>query len=101
MMLDHYQQTKNLPVSYSPKKLGFSKASTCQPCKSLLPGLGPWRRESAAPLFFISVTSSAHCLRTEQFNIGMGALGFAKLSLALHCGIAKPGRSHCSALTMV
>jgi len=23
MMLDHYQQTKNLPVSYSPKKLGF------------------------------------------------------------------------------
>jgi acyl-CoA reductase-like NAD-dependent aldehyde dehydrogenase len=23
MMLDHYQQTKNLLVSYSPKKLGF------------------------------------------------------------------------------
>jgi acyl-CoA reductase-like NAD-dependent aldehyde dehydrogenase len=23
MMLDHYQQTKNMLVSYSPKKLGF------------------------------------------------------------------------------
>jgi hypothetical protein len=23
MMLDHYQQTKNLMVSYSPKALGF------------------------------------------------------------------------------
>jgi len=23
MMLDHYQQTKNLLVSYSPRKLGF------------------------------------------------------------------------------
>jgi hypothetical protein len=23
MMLNHYQQTKNLLVSYSPKKLGF------------------------------------------------------------------------------
>jgi aldehyde dehydrogenase len=23
MMLDHYQQTKNLLVSYSPNKLGF------------------------------------------------------------------------------
>jgi aldehyde dehydrogenase len=23
MMLDHYQQTKNLLVSYSPQKLGF------------------------------------------------------------------------------
>jgi hypothetical protein len=23
MMLEHYQQTKNLLVSYSPKKLGF------------------------------------------------------------------------------
>ncbi|WP_024755186.1 aldehyde dehydrogenase family protein [Streptomyces exfoliatus] len=23
MMLDHYQQTKNLLVSYSPKRLGF------------------------------------------------------------------------------
>jgi hypothetical protein len=23
MMLDHYQQTKNLLVSYAPKKLGF------------------------------------------------------------------------------
>ena len=23
MMLDHYQQTKNLLVNYSPKKLGF------------------------------------------------------------------------------
>jgi hypothetical protein len=23
MMLDHYQQTKNILVSYSPKKLGF------------------------------------------------------------------------------
>jgi hypothetical protein len=23
MMLDHYQQTKNMLVNYSPKKLGF------------------------------------------------------------------------------
>jgi hypothetical protein len=23
MMLDHYQQTKNMLVSYSPKRLGF------------------------------------------------------------------------------
>jgi aldehyde dehydrogenase len=23
LILDHYQQTKNMPVSYSPNKLGF------------------------------------------------------------------------------
>jgi hypothetical protein len=27
MMLEHYQQTKNLLVSYSPKKLGFFQFS--------------------------------------------------------------------------
>jgi hypothetical protein len=28
MMLDHYQRTKNLLVSYSPKALGFFRAAT-------------------------------------------------------------------------
>jgi aldehyde dehydrogenase len=30
MMLDHYQQTKNVLVSYSPKALGFCGLNSCQ-----------------------------------------------------------------------
>jgi hypothetical protein len=35
-MLDHYQQTKNLLVSYSPKALGFfwGRQSSCQRCSA-------------------------------------------------------------------
>jgi hypothetical protein len=31
MMLDHYQQTKNLLVSYSPKKLGLEHPHPSSP----------------------------------------------------------------------
>ena len=47
MMLDHYQQTKNLLVSYSPKKLGFFERATSRRRKAMglyrvhCPFLGP------------------------------------------------------------
>ena len=33
MMLDHYQQTKNMLVSYSPKALGFFLIFGCGPMR--------------------------------------------------------------------
>ena len=74
MMLEHYQQTKNLLVSSSPKRLGFFQLDVARVGIGPRPFAGAWRRvliaepleegaartTQAAPLHLGTLSQTAH-----------------------------------------